>query len=72
MSFIESLLWYDKHPMDNLPVIVDLEHVEAVSKSHLGDDYSLLHMGSGERITIKKSYNEVKAEFVRKLYKGEA
>lgn len=72
MAFIESFLCYDLGSLSNLSVCVDLERVEAIAQSHLGDEYTLLYMASGERITINKPYNEVKAEFVRKLYRYEA
>jgi hypothetical protein len=71
VRYLETKICYNAGTrMDtSLDCIVDLEHVQAISKSHLGDDFTMLHMSNGERITIKKTYNEVKADFVRKLYR---
>jgi hypothetical protein len=47
---------------------IDLDHVEAVTQSHMGEEYTVLFMSSGEKITVKKNINEVRAAFVRKNY----
>lgn len=44
---------------------IDLESVEALLESHLGPNYTLIILKSGEKITVAEPINEVRGKLVR-------